>query len=115
MRKSIPFLLSALFLVAFNVSSAATACARRLPAALLPASPAVSSATGDNENDRSRDGLQGPVRRVRTETSKLMSKGGKMTEGARVVLETATYDMKGAKIDTAYFLGAGGSLTGKEV
>jgi TonB family protein len=44
-----------------------------------------------------------------------MSKGGKMTEGSRVVLETATYDMKGTKIDTAYFLGAGGSLTGKEV
>jgi protein TonB len=113
MRKSTPFLLSVLFLVALNVC-AATAGASRLPAALL-ASPAVSSAPGDNENDRTRDGLQGPVRRVRTETSKLMTKGGKMTEGARVVLETATYDMKGAKIDTAYFLGAGGSLTGKEV
>jgi TonB family protein len=113
MRKSTPFLLSALFLVALNVS-ATTAEARRLPAALL-ASHAVSSATGDNETDRSRDGLQGPVRRVRTETSKLTSKGGKMAEGTRVVLETATYDMKGTKIDTAYFLGAGGSLTGKEV
>ncbi|MCA1564240.1 MAG: TonB family protein [Acidobacteria bacterium] len=116
MRKSTLFLLSALFLATLNVSSAATASARRLPAALLmPASPVVSSVAGDNETDRSRDGLQGPVRRVRTETSKLMSKGGKMTESARVVLETATYDMKGAKIDTAYFLGAGGSLTGKEV
>ncbi|HEX8633476.1 MAG TPA: TonB family protein [Pyrinomonadaceae bacterium] len=111
MRKSIPFLLSALFLLALNVSAAATA--HRLPAALL-ASP-LSSHAGDTENDRNRDGLQGPVRRVRTETSKLVSKGGKLTEGARVVLETATYDMKGAKIDTAYFLGAGGSLTGKEV
>jgi protein TonB len=117
MRKSTPFLLPALFLVTLNVSSAATASARRLPAALLlpPASPVISSVAGDNETDRSRDGLQGPVRRVRTETSKLMSKGGKMTESARVVLETATYDMKGAKIDTAYFLSAGGSLTGKEV
>ena len=117
MRKSTPFLLSALSLVAFNVSSAA-ASPRNLPAALLlarAASPAVSSVPGDTETDRSRDGLQGPVRRVRTETSKLVSKGGKMSEGARVVLETATYDMKGAKIDTAYFLGAGGSLTGKEV
>ena len=114
MRKSTPFLLSSLFLVALNLSGA-TAHARRLPAALLPASHAVSAMPGDNETDRSRDGLQGPVRRVRTETSKLVSKAGKMTEGARVVLETATYDMKGAKIDTAYFLGAGGSLTGKEV
>jgi periplasmic protein TonB len=117
MRKSTPFLLSALFLVTLNVSFAATtSAARRLPAALLlRASLAASSVAGDNETDRSRDGLQGPVRRVRTETSKLMTKGGKMSESARVVLETATYDMKGAKIDTAYFLGAGGSLTGKEV
>jgi len=113
MRKSTPFLLSALFLAALNVS-VASVHARRLPAALL-ASPAVSSVPGDSETDRTRDGLQGPVRRVRTETSKLMSKGGKLTEGSRVVLETATYDMKGTKIDTAYFLGAGGSLTGKEV
>jgi protein TonB len=115
MRKSTPLLLSALSLVALNVSAATTAThARRLPAALL-ASPHAVSLAGDTETDRNRDGLQGPVRRVRTETSKLMTKGGKMTEGARVVLETATYDMKGAKIDTAYFLGAGGSLTGKEV
>ncbi|HZG54848.1 MAG TPA: TonB family protein [Pyrinomonadaceae bacterium] len=111
MRKSISFPLSALFLLALNGSAAAAA--HRLPAA-LPASP-LSSHAGDTENDRNRDGLQGPVRRVRTETSKLVSKGGQLTEGARVVLETATYDMKGAKIDTAYFLGVGGSLTGKEV
>jgi protein TonB len=32
-----------------------------------------------------------------------------------VLLETATYDMKGAKIDNAYYLAAGGALTGKEV
>ncbi|MDX6269731.1 MAG: periplasmic protein TonB [Acidobacteriota bacterium] len=113
MRKSTPILLSALFLVALNVSAVTVTHARRLPAALLASH--VVSVAGDTETDRSRDGLQGPVRRVRTETSKLMTKGGKMTEGARVVLETATYDMKGAKIDTAYFLGAGGSLTGKEV
>ncbi|MDQ1589845.1 MAG: periplasmic protein TonB [Pyrinomonadaceae bacterium] len=115
MRKSTPILLSALFLVALNISAASVVHARRLPAALLASPSHVVSVAGDTETDRSRDGLQGPVRRVRTETSKLMSKGGKLTEGARVVLETATYDMKGAKIDTAYFLGAGGSLTGKEV
>jgi protein TonB len=119
MRKSTSFLLPALLLVgALDVPAAsASAALRRLPAALLmPLShTAISAVPGDTETDRSRDGLQGPVRRIRTETSKLVSKGGKMTEGARVVLETATYDMKGAKIDTAYFLGAGGSLTGKEV
>ena len=113
MRQSTSFLLSALFLTAFNVH-AASARAHR-PSIVPASSPAVSFVPGDNETDRSRDGLQGPVRRIRTETSKLISKSGKMAEGARVVLETATYDMKGAKIDTAYFLGAGGSLTGKEV
>jgi TonB family protein len=67
------------------------------------------------ETDRDRDGLQGPVRRVRTENAKLVSKAGQLVEGARAVLETATYDMKGAKIDTAYFLSASAALTGKEV
>jgi TonB family protein len=114
MVKKIPLLLSALFLLALNVS--ATAMNRRIiPASLLVSSHVSRAIAGDEENDRSRDGLQGPVRRVRTETSKLVSKGGKLTEGARSVLETATYDMKGTKIDTAYFLGTGGSLTGKEV
>lgn len=114
MVKKIPLLLSALFLLALNVSAAASHT-RTIPAALLVSSHASRVIAGDEENDRSRDGLQGPVRRVRTETSKLVSKGGKLTEGARSVLETATYDMKGTKIDTAYFLGTGGSLTGKEV
>jgi periplasmic protein TonB len=81
--------------------------------ALASAGPAARAA--DNENDRQRDGLQGPVRRVRTESAKLVYKGGQMTEGERVTLETATYDVKGAKIDTAYFLAAGATLTGKEV
>ncbi|HEX8424648.1 MAG TPA: hypothetical protein VF634_14670, partial [Pyrinomonadaceae bacterium] len=114
MFKKIPLLLSALFLLALNVP-ATTDGTRTVPAPLLVSSRAPAAVAGDEETDRSRDGLQGPVRRVRIETSKLMSKGGKLTEGARAVLETATYDMKGAKIDTAYFLGAGGSLTGKEV
>jgi protein TonB len=114
MFKKIPLLLSALFLLALNVP-ATTDGTRTVPAPLLVSSRAPAAVAGDEETDRSRDGLQGPVRRVRIETSKLMSKGGKLTEGARAVLETATYDMKGAKIDTAYFLGASGSLTGKEV
>src|SRR5437764_8609452 len=67
------------------------------------------------DTDRARDGLNGPVRRVRTETAKVLVKDGKIVEGARALLETATYDMKGAKIDNAYFLAAGGALTGKEV
>lgn len=113
MLKKIPLLLFALFLSALEFS--VMAAPRFMPAALLAPAPRLAVGEGDNETDRSRDGLQGPVRRVRTETSKLMNKGGKLTEGARTVLETATYDMKGVKIDTAYFLGASGSLTGKEV
>lgn len=114
MLKKIPLWLSALFLLSLNVSATA-ANTRTIPAPLLVSPHAARAVEGDDENDRSRDGLQGPVRRVRIETSKLMSKGGKLTESTRAVLETATYDMKGTKIDTAYFLGTGGSLTGKEV
>ena len=67
-------------------------------------------------SDRAQDGLAGPVRRVRTETAKITTKGGKPVEGPRVLLETATYDIKGVKVDNAYFLAAaGGTLTGKEV
>jgi hypothetical protein len=65
-------------------------------------------------NDREQDGLLGPVRRVKTETAKITVKQGKPTEGARVVLETTSYDNKGTKVDNAYFLAAGGTLTGKE-
>lgn len=65
--------------------------------------------------EREQDGLAGPVRRVKTETAKISVKGGQPAEGARQVLETTTYDQKGNRVDNAYFLAAGGSLTGKEV
>jgi protein TonB len=66
-------------------------------------------------SEREQDGLAGPVRRVKTETAKITVKGGQPAEGPRQVLETTTYDQKGTRIDNAYFLAAGGSLTGKEV
>jgi protein TonB len=66
-------------------------------------------------SDREQDGLNGPVRRVKTETAKITVKSGKPVEGGRAVLETTTYDQKGNRVDNAYFLAAGGSLTGKEV
>jgi TonB family protein len=67
------------------------------------------------DTDRDRDGLVGPVRRVRTETAKLSNKGGKSVEGSRAALETAAYDIKGGKTENAYFPVAGATLTGKEV
>ena len=96
------------------LTATCTITAARTPSALrlMLARAADADST---ETDRDRDGLNGPVRRVRTETAKVLVKEGKIVEGPRVVLETATYDMKGAKIDNAYFLAAGGALTGKEV
>jgi protein TonB len=77
--------------------------------------PGVSLFNSLTETDRDRDGLAGPVRRVRTETAKLSNKGGKMVEGPHAALETAAYDIKGIKIENAYFPVAGATLTGKEV
>ncbi|MDQ3819899.1 MAG: energy transducer TonB, partial [Acidobacteriota bacterium] len=73
----------------------------------------LSSPTTDT--DRERDGLVGPVRRVKTEMVKLSNKGGKVTEGARVVIESVAYDIKGTKIENSYFPIPGAALTGKEV
>jgi len=67
------------------------------------------------ETDRTRDGLLGPVRRVRTEVAKLSSESGKAQEGKHAVLEVVSYDVKGNKVENQYFPIAGASLTGKEV
>src|SRR5881227_1795522 len=77
--------------------------------------PSATVAAG-NENDRARDGLLGPVRRVRTEVVKLFAFGGKVVEEPkRVLLETAEYDVKGSKTQNQYFPIAGATLTGREV
>jgi TonB family protein len=77
--------------------------------------PASGAASG-NENDRSRDGLVGPVRRIRTEVVKLSTSSGKVVEDPkRAVLETSEYDLKGSKIQDQYFPIAGATLTGREV
>jgi len=104
-------LLTSLLLVTLGgVSSARTHVSVMAGAVRLPA---VSGAIF--ETDRDRDGLSGPVRRIKTETAKLVPKDGQMVEATRQTLETATYDMKGAKIDYAFFPTATDSLTGKEV
>jgi protein TonB len=67
------------------------------------------------DNDRTRDGLSGPVRRIRTEVAKLSSETGKVVESKHAVLEVASYDLKGNKVENQYFPIAGANLTGKEV
>ncbi len=78
-----------------------------------PPAAAVDGPTG--ESDRVRDGLLGPVRRVRTEVVKLSAAGGKTVEDSKhVLLETAEYDLKGAKTQNQYFPVEGATLTGRE-
>jgi TonB family protein len=75
--------------------------------------PPADGASADT--DRIRDGLTGPVRRVRTEVVKVSGVSGKTVEDAkRVLLETAEYDLKGAKTQNQYFPIAGSTLTGHE-
>lgn len=73
--------------------------------------------SGDGpESDRARDGLLGPVRRVRTEVVKVSAADGKLVEnGKRTLLETAEYDLKGSKVQNQYFPVAGSTPTGREV
>lgn len=66
-------------------------------------------------SEREQDGLSGPVRRVRTETARISTKNGKPVEGQRVTLEVAAYDVRGAKIENAYYPVSGAAITGKEV
>ena len=75
-----------------------------------PRGPAPLAAT-----DRVRDGLVGPVRRVRTAVAKLSTENGKSVEGKESVIEIVAYDVKGTKVENQYFPIAGSTLTGKEV
>jgi TonB family protein len=82
---------------------------------VLQPPPAVADGAG-GESDRGRDGLIGPVRRVRTEVVKLSVTAGKTVEDSKhVLLETAEYDLKGAKTQNQYFPIEGATLTGREV
>jgi TonB family protein len=103
---SVCFLLSVLFTIASGQSNF-TAKANVPPPAVVDGS--------SNENDRARDGLIGPVRRVRTEVVKISAVAGKTVEDSKhVVLETAEYDLKGVKTQNQYFPIEGATLTGRE-
>ena len=98
-------------LFVITVSLAATAQSNLTAKANLQ--PTITAA--NDNSDRARDGLLGPVRRVRTEVVKVSNATGKMLEDSkRVLLETAEYDMKGAKTQNQYFPVAGSTLTGRE-
>ena len=102
--------LGAFALAVFSVNAVAQSNLTAKASGPQPAPAAVAE-----ENDRVRDGLVGPVRRVRTEIAKLSNETGKTQEGKHAVLEVVSYDVKGAKVENQYFPIAGENLTGKEV
>jgi TonB family protein len=104
---TLAFVAGTLALVASNTFAQTNLTAKAslpqpMPAAVVP------------ESDRVRDGLVGPVRRVRTEVAKLLSENGKLTEAKHAVLEVISYDLGGTKVENQYFPIAGANLTGKE-
>jgi len=109
-RRIASFTLCAIALAAFsvNVRSQSRLAAKANTPKRVPAVAVM-------ENDRVRDGLAGPVRRVRTEIVKLSNESGKLLEGKHALLEVVAYDTKGNKIENQYFPIAGANLTGKEV
>jgi TonB family protein len=109
MKRRISLTLPVVLLVAVSGLSASATPNSLFQIGLAPLSRSVT------DTDRDRDGLSGPVRRVRTETAKLSHKSGKTIEGQRVVLESVAYDIKGGKTENAYFPVPGAALTGKEV
>ncbi|MGB9179349.1 MAG: TonB family protein [Pyrinomonadaceae bacterium] len=102
---------AAIFLLACACSATAQKPVSTAASNVQPVSATVAASA---DTDRTRDGLNGPVRRIRTESAKLSNKGGKSVEESHVLLETAAYDIKGAKTENAYFPVTGATLTGKE-
>ena len=113
MEKTMSILLKRLCLITLGLMvSSAAAFAQSSLTAKAGNTPAAGPAV---ESDRSRDGLIGPVRRVRTEVAKLSTADGRQAEGKHAVVEIVAYDIKGSKIENQYFPIAGATLTGKEV
>ncbi len=73
-----------------------------------------SVAAAEEQSTREQDGLQGPVRRVRVETAKVLMKGDKAVEGPRLVRGIATYDALGKKIDAVDYPLESTTVSGKE-
>ncbi len=101
-------LLATLVFVAPNSNSLAQSKLTANSSGFQPSSDSV-------ESDRIKDGLVGPVRRVRTEIVKLTTVDNKLVESKRSLLEIVAYDIKGNKTENQYFPVVGAALTGKEV
>jgi periplasmic protein TonB len=106
-RISAPFLLAVVLL-----AGGSTLAQSNLSAKVNTLQPR--SVNAPVESDRVKDGLVGPVRRVRTEVVKLMAAEGRIVEGKRSLLELVAYDLRGNKVENQYFPVAGATLTGKE-
>ena len=111
MSKQVTRILFTFLLMSWVVTTASGQ--NNLTAKANASQPVAASGT---ESDRVRDGLVGPVRRIRTEVVRLSTAAGKTVEDEKhVVLETAEYDLKGSKTQNQYFPVAGSTLTGHEV
>jgi len=97
-----------LFLLSLIVCSAALAQER------ISVRPAATTPLSITDSTRERDGLTGPVRRVRTELAKIVVKSGQRVEGERILLETTAYDLKGRRVENAFYPIDEGSVIGKE-
>ncbi len=106
-RISAPFLVAVAFL-----AGGSSMAQSNLSAKVNTLRPA--SVSAPVETDRVKDGLIGPVRRVRTEVVKLAASEGRFVEGKRSLIELVAYDVKGNKVENQYFPVAGATLTGKE-
>ncbi|HEY0323582.1 MAG TPA: nuclear transport factor 2 family protein [Pyrinomonadaceae bacterium] len=65
-------------------------------------------------SDKDQDGLVGSVHQTRTETAKLLNQSGQLVEGPRQLMELATYDQKGNRIESANYLVLGNSYNGRQ-
>jgi ketosteroid isomerase-like protein len=77
-------------------------------------SPGANASLTQPGSNREQDGLVGPVNRVRTETSELFLRSGKLSEGPRELLELTTYDQQGNRVDNVFYLVSSNAQVGRE-
>ncbi len=66
------------------------------------------------DSTKAQDGLNGSVRRVKTEFAKLQLKAGQVIEGPRQLVEITTYDVAGKRIENASYPVANSSVGTEE-